>query len=297
MKVAANGIQIEVDDQGPVDAEPVLLIMGLGMQLIAWPQELVDLLLRAGFRVIRFDNRDAGLSQGFDQRGVPNLIWAAIKHRLHLPIRNAPYTIDDMAADAVGVLDALGVTSAHVCGASMGGMVAQAMAERYPLRVRSLTLMMTSSGARHLPQATRAVQRVLMSRPKRHDADALVAHFERVFEIIGSPAYRPDAAQLRLRLQAMVQRAYRPAGVARQLVAVVAHGDRTPLLARIEAPTHVIHGRDDPLVPVEAGHDLRRKIRGATIDVVDGMGHDLPQPLLPRFAAGIAEVATRKSAA
>jgi len=296
MKVAANGVQIEVDDQGPVDAEPLLLIMGLGMQLIAWPQEFVELLLRAGFRVIRFDNRDAGLSQGFDERGIPNLLWAAIKYRLNLPIRNAPYSIDDMAADVVGVLDALGVASAHVCGASMGGMIAQAMAERAPQRVRSLTLMMTSSGARHLPQATRAVQRVLMSRPKRHDVDALVAHFERVFEIIGSPAYRPDAAQFRRRLEAMVQRAYRPAGTARQLVAVIAHGDRTPLLARIEAPTHVMHGRDDPLVPVEAGHDLQRKIRGATIDVIDGMGHDLPQPLLPRFAAGIAAVAARKGA-
>jgi pimeloyl-ACP methyl ester carboxylesterase len=296
MKVAANGIQIEVDDQGPVDAEPLLLIMGLGMQLIAWPQELVDLLLRAGFRVIRFDNRDAGLSQGFDEHGVPNLIWAAIKSRLHLPLRNVPYTIDDMAADAVGVLDALGVASAHVCGASMGGMVAQTMAERYPQRVRSLTLLMTSSGARHLPQATRAVQRILMSRPKGHGAEAMVAHFERLFEVIGSPAYRPDAALLRQRLQAMVQRAYRPAGVARQLVAVIAHGDRTPLLARITAPTHVIHGRDDALVPVEAGYDLQRKISGATIDVVDGMGHDLPQPLLPRFAAGIAKVAARRGA-
>lgn len=297
MKVSAHGVEIEVDDRGPPDGEPLLTIMGLGMQLVAWPDEMVELLVARGFRVIRFDNRDAGLSQGFDAHGVPNLLWAAVKHRLGLPIRNAPYTIEHMAHDALGVLDALGLASAHVVGASLGGMVAQTLAARHPQRVRSLVLMMTTSGARHLPQASAAVQRALLSRPAGRDLPSLLAHLERLFHLIGSPAYRPDPAAFRERLERSLRRAYRPAGTARQLLAVAAHGDRTPLLARIAAPTHIIHGRDDPLIPLACGLDLHRKIRGSTLDVVDGMGHDLPAPLWPRFVEGIAAAARRQSTA
>lgn len=293
MRLSANGIAVEVDDRGPTGGEPLLLIMGLGMQLIAWPDEFVEMLVGAGFRVIRFDNRDAGLSQGFDERGVPSLLWATLRYRAGVNIGNAPYSIDDMALDAAGVLDALGVREAHVCGASMGGMVAQALAARHPERVKSLTLMMTTSGARSLPQPSWAVQRALLARPNGNGIDAVVDRLQHFFHVVGSPAYRPDPAWFRGRLETAVRRAYRPAGTARQLIAVAAHGDRTPLLRKIGVPTRVIHGREDPLVPVAAGHDLQRKIGGATIDVIDGMGHDLPLALLPRYTRSIAELAGR----
>lgn len=292
MQVSANGIAIEVDDQGPAGAEPLLLIMGLGMQLIGWPDELVQMLVSRGFRVLRLDNRDAGLSQGFDHLGVPNLPLAALRHTLRLPVR-APYGIDDMAADALGVLDALGIERAHVCGASMGGMIAQHLAARHPQRVKSLTLIMTTSGARRLPQAAWPVRRALMSRPDGRDPEAVVAHLQKLFALIGSPAYPPDPARLRERMHATVQRAWRPAGTARQLVAVVADGDRSALLPRIQAPTVVIHGQADPLVPVAAGHDLVLRIPGAVADMVPGMGHDLPLQLLPRFAETITANARR----
>ena len=286
MRVAANGITIEVDDQGPANAEPLLLIMGLGMQLIGWPDELVQLLISRGFRVIRLDNRDAGLSQSFDHLGVPNLAWAAMKHAVRLPVQS-PYAIADMAADTLGVLDALGLKNAHVCGASMGGMIAQHLAARHPDRVKSLTLMMTTTGSRRLPQASWNVQKALLSRPDGTDPAAVVAHLQRVLGIIGSPAYPAEPERLRQRLRASVDRAWRPAGTARQLAAVAADGDRSALMPLIQAPTTVIHGQADPLVPVGAGHDLALRISGARKDIVPGMGHDLPVQLLSRFADSI----------
>ncbi|MFY9512928.1 MAG: alpha/beta fold hydrolase, partial [Rubrivivax sp.] len=273
MRVAANGIEIEVDDRGPPAAEPLLLVMGLGMQLIGWPDELVALLLQRGFRVIRLDNRDAGLSTGFDHLGVPNLPIAGLRYALHLPVR-APYGLADMAADTLGVLDALGIASAHVCGASMGGMIAQHLAARNPQRLQSLTLMMTSSGSRRLPQPRWELQRALMSRPAGNKPEAVVAHLQRLLALIGSPAFPPEPEAQRQRLEATVARAWRPAGTVRQLAAVAADGDRTPLLQQIGAPTCVIHGQADPLVPVAAGQDLANRITGATLDLVPGMGHD-----------------------
>ena len=292
MRVSANGIAIEVDDQGLPGGEPLLLIMGLGMQLVGWPDEMVQLLVSRGFRVVRLDNRDAGLSQGFDELGVPHMMPVMLRYAMHLPVP-APYGIADMADDALGVLDALGITRAHVCGASMGGMIAQHLAARHPARVKSLTLMMSSSGARGLPQPSLKVRRALLSRPDGSDPAAVVAHLQRLLTLIGSPAYPADPERLRARLQATVQRAWRPKGTARQIVAVVADGDRSALLPRIEAPTRVIHGQADPLIPVGAGHDLVAKIRGAVADIVPGMGHDLPLQLLPHFVEGIADNAAR----
>jgi pimeloyl-ACP methyl ester carboxylesterase len=292
MQIIANGLQIEVDIQGPEHGEPILLIMGLGMQLIGWPDELVQMLVQRGFRVIRHDNRDVGLSQGFDRMGVPNVMVEALRQRLRLRVR-APYQVADMAADALGVLDALGIQHAHVCGASMGGMIAQHLAAKHPRRVKSLTLIMTTSGARGLKQAHPRVLRMLLSRPQTNDSSAYMAHMSRVLSVIGSPAYQPDPQRLQQRLMASFSRAYRPAGTARQLVAVAADGDRSPLLHRIVAPTRVIHGEADPLVPVPAAHDLASKIPGAVVDIVPGMGHDLPLVLLPRIAEGIADNAAR----
>lgn len=290
--VAANGTALEVDDQGPPSAEPVLLVMGLGMQLVAWPDELVQRLLAAGHRVIRFDNRDAGLSQGFDDCGVPNLAAAGIKHLLHLPVR-APYTLADMAADTLGLLDALHLRRVHLVGASMGGMISQHLAAKHPQRVASLALIMTSSGARHLPQPGWDLRGLLLQRPAGSDAEAAVAHLERVMRAIGSPAYPPEPQALRARLRASVARAWRPAGTARQLAAVVADGDRRALLPLIEAPTVVIHGQADPLVPVAAGRELVQLIAGAEAEFIAGMGHDLPPPLLAQLAERIVANARR----
>ena len=293
MRVQANGLAIEVDDQGPPASPggpPLLLIMGLGMQLTAWPEALVRMLVARGRRVIRIDNRDAGLSQGFDHLGMPSIAWAALRHALRLPVRS-DYTIADMARDALGVLDALGIERAQVVGASMGGMVAQHLGATHAARVQALTLLMTTSGARHLPQASARARAALLDRRglNSKDIEAIVDRLVRVFTLIGSPAYRPASPEaFRARLRASVQRAYRPAGVARQLLAVAADGDRSPLLARIAAPTHIVHGAADPLVPPAAAHDLHAKIAGSTLEIISGMGHDLPEALWPRLAAAIA---------
>ena len=293
MQVKANGLSIEVDDQGPREAPVVMLIMGLGMQLIAWPQPLVQALLKRGFRVVRFDNRDIGLSQGFDHAGVPNMALAGLRHMLRLPLRT-PYTLNDMAQDALGVLDALGIQQAHVCGASMGGMIAPHLSASSPERVASLTLVMTTSGARSLPQPPWAVRRKLMSRPKGSGANDAVNWIVNVMRVIGSPQYPPDEQALRERALASVQRAWHPAGSARQMLAIVADPDRTPLLSRITAPTRIVHGTEDPLVPVACGDQLAQHIAHAQTDFIPGMGHDLPEALLERFAQGIADNAKRQ---
>jgi pimeloyl-ACP methyl ester carboxylesterase len=266
--------------------------MGLGMQLTGWPDELVALLLGQGFRVVRFDNRDAGLSEGFDHVGVPSIPLNALRHFLRLPIRS-PYALKDMAADAVGVLDALGIARAHIVGASLGGMICQHIAATYPERVASATLIMTTSGSRRLPGPTMVARRALLSQPADREPETLISHSISVFTAIGSPNYRPAPADLRARVVASIQRASRPQGSARQLLAIAADGDRTPLLARIQAPTQVIHGVLDPLVPVANGHDLVRRIPGALGDFIEGMGHDLPQQLLDRISQGIAANARR----
>ena len=295
MKVSANGLQIEVDDQGPRDAPVVLLVMGLGMQLTGWPEELVALLVAQGFRVVRFDNRDAGLSDGFDHAGVPSIPLNALRHALRLPVRS-PYALEDMAADAIGVLDALGIARAHVVGASLGGMISPHLAAQWPERVASLTLIMTTSGSRRLPGPTLHARRALMAQPANRELETLVAHSIRVFTAIGSPGeYRPAPADLRARVLAHITRAQRPQGSARQLLAIAADGDRTPLLARIQAPTQVIHGELDPLVPVANGRELVKRIPGAQGDFIEGMGHDLPQALLGRIAQGIVRNAQRAS--
>ena len=293
MQISANGIALEVEDHGPPNGEPLVLIMGLGMQLVAWHPEFVAMLVARGFRVIRFDNRDIGLSQRFDDRGVPNLALDSIRFAVGLKIA-APYTVADMADDTAGLLDAMGIASAHICGASMGGMIAQQLAVRHPQRVKSLTLIMTSSGSRKLPGPTLKVRSALISRPAdASNVQSVIEHYVKLYRLIGSPDYPAPEAYLQERLGMWVRRSYRPAGTARQMVAIAADGNRSPLLAQIRQPTQIIHGKADPLVPVEAGHDLAAKIAGAEIDVIAGMGHDLPVELWPRFVSGIASAAAR----
>ena len=293
MQITANGVRLEIEDHGSPAGEPLLLIMGLGMQLLGWQADFVALLVARGFRVIRFDNRDIGLSQSFDADGVPNLAIDSLRFAFGFRVKS-PYTLADMAADSVGILDALGIARAHVCGASMGGMIAQHLATRFPERVKSLTLMMTSSGARRLPGPSLKVRTAMISRPDEPGSIAsIVEHYVRLYGLIGSPVYPSLPDDLRERFTVSVRRSYRPEGTARQMVAIAADGDRSPLLARIAVPTQIIHGAADALVPVAAGRDLHAKIVGAEIDLVDGMGHDLPAALWPRFVAGIVKVAER----
>ena len=283
MKIKANGIDVEVEDTAEINPQDldaytrpaVLLIMGLGMQLVAWPPQLIEALVDAGFRVIRMDNRDIGLSQHFDHMGKPNILWAGLKYKLGLKVR-APYSLEDMAQDALGVLDVLGVERAHVVGVSMGGMVAQRVAIAAPQRVLSLTSIMSSSGAKGLPQARPEVTRVLLKRPESHAPDAVVDHYVRLFKAIGSPAYPVPEDDMRKRILRGVERSFHPEGTLRQMMAIVADTKRASQLARVTSPTLVLHGRADPLVPFAHGEDTAARISGARLVGFDGMGHDLP---------------------
>jgi pimeloyl-ACP methyl ester carboxylesterase len=293
MKVTANGISLEVEDHGSPTGEPLVLIMGLGMQLIAWHEDFVQMMVDRGFRVIRFDNRDIGLSENLDHLGMPNLGVEALKHTFGLPVRS-PYSLVDMANDTAGLLDALGIAQAHVCGASMGGMVAQQLALRHPKRVKSLTLMMTTSGSRRLPGPSLKVRSAMLSRPDDPKSfDSIVAHYVSIYKLIGSPGYPAGDEWLTGRLGMSVRRSYRPRGTARQLTAIVADGDRSRALPQIKVPTQILHGLQDPLVPVQAGRQLASLIPGAKADFIEGMGHDLPIALWPRFAQGIESAASR----
>jgi len=291
MNITANGISIEVEDQGPHDAPAVLLIMGLGMQLIAWPPYFVQPLLDAGYRVIRFDNRDVGLSQYFDELGPPNLPGALARLPLGLPVK-PPYTVHDLALDALGVLDTLAVRKAHVVGVSMGGMIAQRVALAAPQRLLSLTSIMSSSGAAGLPQAAPEVLGALVTPPPADPAQAL-EHFTKLYRLIGSPAFPADLEPMRERIVLGLQRAFHPVGTSRQLLAVLCDSGRAEELRAIRTPTLVLHGKQDPLVPYACGEDTQRRIRGAQLVGIEGMGHDLPpgaaalllEALLPHLKA------------
>lgn len=290
MKIKASGIDIEVEDtltDGDAPTRPaLLLITGLGLQLTDWPGAFIDALRAAGYRVLRFDNRDVGLSTHLDHLGVPNLMWVGLQHRLGFTPR-APYTIEDMARDALGVLDACGIARAHVLGMSMGGMIAQRLALLAPQRVVSLTSLMSSSGARGLPGPDLRILKALLGRVPSNNHEALTELLVRLLTAIGSPDFRWPEPELRRRVLASLARSYQPAGTLRQLVAVVADSTRAALLPRITAPTLVIHGKADPLVPYACGEDTARRIPGAQLVGIDGMGHDLPPGVVERVLAAL----------
>ncbi|WP_313705565.1 alpha/beta hydrolase [Massilia sp.] len=295
--LTANGIRIAFDTAGDAKSTPVLLVHGLGMQLTSWPDEFVDGLVELGFYVIRFDHRDCGLSTKFDRAGKPSLIWSWIRSRLKLPFK-PPYGLEDMADDALGVLSALGVAKAHVIGVSMGGMIGQILAARHPQRVLSLTSIMSSSSRRGLPGPTAQARQALLRRPDNpKDVDAILDQAVALQQAIGSPAYPTPEKQLRRRAARALRRCYCPAGVTRQMLAVAAASDRSELLATIAAPTLVIHGASDPLVPLACGEDTAARIPGARLEVIQGMGHDLPAQLNERLLALIDAHAHGKMAA
>ncbi|WP_425228061.1 alpha/beta fold hydrolase [Sphingomonas sp.] len=286
-RAQANGIEIEWEARGPADAPAILLIMGLGAQLTLWPDALLDGLVAQGFRAIRYDNRDVGLSTKVESGGVPNLMQLGMAMMTGAK-PEVPYTLGDMAADAVGLLDALGIAKAHIVGASMGGMIAQLVAVTYPDRVLSLTSIMSTTSNPALPRASAEANAVLMSRPAGGDVEALVAFGVKAAQTVGSPVHRTDPAVLAERVRRDLTRSYYPQGFARQLGAIVADGDRRGRLATVTAPTLVIHGDADPLVPIAGGRDTAASIPAARLVELAGMGHDLPEPLLPQVVALIA---------
>lgn len=293
--IVANGITLTFEDAGPRDAPAILLVMGLGGQLTLWPDEFVAALNAHGFRTIRYDNRDVGLSTRFDAAGVPNIKWLFAKALIGLTPRT-PYRIADMAADATGLLDALTIERAHIVGVSMGGMIAQHIAARAPDRALSLTSVMSTTGNRRLPRPQRAAMRALAGRPMRGDPEAMIDYAKRAARVIGSPGFPPDADRLDRRVRADFNRAWYPAGFARQMAAIIADGDRREMLRTIKVPALVIHGEDDPLVPVAGGEDTARNISGARLLTIPGMGHDLPLALVDTLADAIADHARSVSA-
>ena len=283
-----NGITLEYETHGDPANPPMLLIMGLGAQLTLWPIELVEALVARGYYVIRHDNRDIGLSTKFTETGVPDM--ASVVMALMAGKKPAvPYTLSDMAGDAMAVLDAAGVAKAHIVGASMGGMIAQLVAVEHPDRVLSLTSIMSTTGNPTLPPAKPEAMAALTS-PMAPDAD-LAAILERgamVSKAIGSPGYPADSERLSANVERDFNRSFHPTGAMRQMAAIVADGDRRTRLKGVTASTLVIHGADDPLVPVEGGRDTAAAIPGATILEVPGMGHDLPLALVETIADAIA---------
>ncbi len=282
----ANGIEIAYETFGDPSGRPLLLVMGLATQMLAWHEEFCGALVDHGFHVVRYDNRDIGLSTHLHDAPPPDVMAA-----FGGDTSSASYTLDDLADDAVALLDHLGIDSAHVVGASMGGMIAQTVAIRHPARVASLTsIMSTPSPAIGSP--TQEAMAVLFA-PPATSRDEAVARARATYEVIGSPGYPLDTAWLETISGEAYDRAYDPLGVARQLLAIHASGDRTPGLRELRVPTLVVHGDADPLVQVAGGHATAEAVPDAELLVLEGMGHNLPRELWPTITAAIAKNAGR----
>lgn len=288
--IRANGINLAYEEFGDHEHPAIILVMGLGTQMIAWPLALCEGLVARGFRVIRFDNRDIGLSQKMEHAPIPRAASLMLRARLRLPVK-VPYTLTDMARDCVGLMDALGIVHAHLVGASMGGMIGQIVAAQFGERLLSLTSIMSSSGNPRVPGARPDVAKTMLKRSlgiEQVNLESTMALWRK----IGSPAYQPSDEQLASRIRAGYDRSYYPQGYARHMAAIIASGSRVKLLKKITTPTLVIHGRDDALVSVKAGIDTARHIKGAKLEIIDGMGHDLPMALVPVFVELITNHAT-----
>ena len=286
---SSNGIEIAYDDRGSRRDPAILLIMGLGTQMTAWPDAFCDGLAARGFRVVRFDNRDIGLSTKFD--AAPRIDLGTVLQRVMMGQKiNPPYRLTDMAADAIGLMDCLTIEKAHIVGASMGGMIAQIMAATYPERTLSLVSIMSTSGDPGLPQAKpEAISAIMQARPDGSDREVAIRHGMRIYRAIGSPGFPMADDELRAKVGAAFDRSYYPAGVGRQFAAIMANGSRVEMLKKLAVPTLVLHGAEDPLVPVAAGKHTASLIAGSTFTVIPGMGHDI--------AAGVIDVLVEAIAA
>lgn len=282
-QIAANGITIEYESFGSESDPALLLIMGFSGQLTMWPVALCEALAAKGFRVIRFDNRDVGKSTHLLEKGTPNIgeLMAALMSGQPAA---APYGLADMADDAAALLKALGIGQAHIVGASMGGMIAQLVAINHPELTRSLTSIMSTTGRRDLPPARPEAMAALMTPPASTEREDRIRRTINTFRIIGSPGYPATDAEIRAFAEREVDRVpYEPTGIARQMAAIVTAPPRNEMLQSVRAPTLVIHGADDPLVPVDGGKDTAASIPGARLEIVPGMAHDFTDALLPVY--------------
>ncbi|MFL0354908.1 alpha/beta fold hydrolase [Erythrobacter sp. GH1-10] len=283
-----TGIELFYDEAGNANDEPILLVMGLGAQMILWPDEFVEALVGHGYRVIRYDNRDIGLSQKMEGAKAPGLKMQVLRKLIGFPAK-VPYKLADMAADGIGLLDALTIDRAHVVGASMGGMIAQLMAINHREKLHSMTSIMSTTGHPKLPQAEKHAMDALIAPLPSLEEDDLVAHGINIQKSIGSPGFPPDPERQRERVRQAVRRSVHPAGLPRQLAAIIDDGDRRERLKSVTTPTLVLHGEDDPLVKLEAGKDTAAHIPGAKLVTIPGWGHDIPVELIDRVANEIAD--------
>jgi pimeloyl-ACP methyl ester carboxylesterase len=287
---AVNGVEIAYETFGDPADPTMLLIMGLGVQMLGWDEELCRMLAGRGYQVVRFDNRDVGHSTKVEGGPRPDVMAAAAGDA-----RSASYRLDDMADDCVGLLDELGVERAHLVGASQGGMIAQTVAMRHPERVVSLTSIMSTTGDRAVGQPHPEAIPALLTRPPA-DRDGFIDFVVGAWRVIGSPGFEVDEEALRARAGASYDRGIFPEGTARQLLAILASGDRSEALRRLDVPALVIHGADDPLIDVSGGRATAAAIPGARLELIEGMGHDLPAALWPRLVELIVENAERARA-
>ena len=273
-KINANSLSIEFETFGEPSAKPLLLVMGLGAQMIAWDENFCQQLADAGHFVIRYDNRDVGLTTYFDDHGVPDFKELAVDFLTNGSVKT-PYTLDDMAMDGISLLDELGIEQAHICGASLGGMIVQAMAINHADRILSMTSIMSTTGNPNLPPAHPEAIEALTSKRVDDPKHAMNRALE-VSRVIGSTGFERDEERIRNKALESYNRAYNPDGVARQMAAIMAHGDRRPGLNLLKLPCLIIHGDADPLVPITGAHDTHQNIPGAVLMIIEGMGHDMP---------------------
>ena len=288
MKIDANGISITYDTFGHSSHSPLLLVMGLGAQMTAWDEEFCARLAAQDLYVIRYDNRDVGLSSHFDDQDVPDM-QQLVRDMMTGNTPNIAYALDDMAADGMGLLTALGIDQAHICGASLGGMIVQTIAINNPERVLSMTSIMSTTGNPDLPSASPEAIAAMTSE-RANNVEQAMDRAVAVAKVIGSPGFPQDEARTRAKAKETFERSFYPDGVARQMAAIVAHGDRRPGLSRLKLPTLVIHGTDDPLVPLTGGIDTHENIQGAKLMLIEGMGHDLPRQTWDQIVGGIASL-------
>ena len=282
-----NGVELAYDTFGNPSAPPVLLVMGLGAQMIRWHEEFCKPLAAKGYWVIRFDNRDVGNSTKFDEAGVPNVLALMQAAQTGGTIA-APYTLSDMAGDAVGLLDALEIEKAHIVGASLGGMIVQTMAIEYPARIRTLTSIMSTTGEPSVSTPKPEALAVLMSVPPS-DREACIEDAVKMQRILRGWKYPLDEAFVRQEAARAFDRCFHPEGTTRQLAAILASGSRREKLKSLKVPTLVIHGDADPLVPIEGGKDTAAAIPGAKLLIIEGMGHDIPVEVVPQIIQAISE--------
>lgn len=278
----ANGLTLEYETFGEAGNPAVVLIMGVGCQLVMWPDSFCQGLADLGYHVIRYDNRDVGLSSKIEEAGAPDIMAAVTAQMTGQPV-TAPYSLDDMADDAAGLLDALGIARAHIVGASMGGMIAQLVAIRHPQKVASLTSIMSTTGNPAVPPARDDAMAALLTPPAGTDRESLIQQGVNMWKVIGSPKYPATDEELREVAARSVDRMVCPEGFGRQVLAILAAAPRNEALKKLSVPAMVLHGADDPLVPVEGGQDTAQAIPGCRLEIVEGMAHDFTQALVPVY--------------